>query len=160
MRQVSSILRHDLANQGNPDDQSGLSFFHLSIGGFDTHSEQGADDPNAWHPTLMRWISEAMTGFQRDLEALGLADKVVTMTYSEFGRRIEQNDSGRDAGTDHGTASGMFVMGGPGAPERRPLRPDARPLGPRRQRQHEDGGRLPRGVRGCDPVARRRTRAP
>ena len=64
-----------------------------------------------WHPTLLRWVSEAMTAFQRDLEALGLADKVVTVTYSEFGRRIEQNDSGRTAGTDHGTASCMLVMG-------------------------------------------------
>jgi uncharacterized protein (DUF1501 family) len=113
MRQVSSILRHDLANQDKPEDQSGLSFFHISIGGFDTHSEQGAEDPNAWHPALMRTISQAMTGFQRDLEAIGLADKVVTLTYSEFGRRIEQNDSGRNAGTDHGTASGMLVMGSP-----------------------------------------------
>ena len=85
-----------------------------------------------------------MTGFQRDLEALGLADKVVTVTYSEFGRRIEQNDSGRNAGTDHGTANGMFVMGDPDAPERRRLRPDARHLEPGRQRQHEDRGRLPR----------------
>jgi uncharacterized protein (DUF1501 family) len=54
-----------------------------------------------------------MTGFQRDLEALGIADRVVTMTYSEFGRRIEQNDSGRTAGTDHGTAGGILVMGDP-----------------------------------------------
>jgi hypothetical protein len=89
MRQISSILRHDIANEGNSANQSGLSFFHVSIGGFDTHSEQGSEDPNAWHPTLMRWISEAMTGFQRDLEALGIADLVATMTY-EFGRRIEQ----------------------------------------------------------------------
>jgi uncharacterized protein (DUF1501 family) len=113
MRQISSILRHDVANEGNSANQSGLSFFHVSIGGFDTHSEQGSEDPNAWHPTLMRWISEAMTGFQRDLEALGIADRVATMTYSEFGRRIEQNDSGRTAGTDHGTATGMLVMGAP-----------------------------------------------
>jgi uncharacterized protein (DUF1501 family) len=113
MRQVSSILRHDLANAATPANQSGLSFFHLAIGGFDTHSEQGTEDPNAWHPSLMRWISEAMTGFQRDLEALGIADRVVTLTYSEFGRRIEQNDSGRTAGTDHGTAGGMLVMGDP-----------------------------------------------
>ncbi|HEX2484784.1 MAG TPA: DUF1501 domain-containing protein, partial [Myxococcota bacterium] len=93
LRQVSSILRHDLANEGNPGNQSGLSFFHAAIGGFDTHSEQGANNADAWHPSLMRWVSEAMTGFQRDLEALGIADRVVTLTYSEFGRRIEQNDS-------------------------------------------------------------------
>jgi uncharacterized protein (DUF1501 family) len=61
----------------------------------------------------MRWVSQAMTGFQRDLESLGIADRVVTVTYSEFGRRIEQNDSGNNAGTDHGTANAMFVMGDP-----------------------------------------------
>ena len=113
LRQVSSLLRHDLANEGSPENQSGLSFFHTGIGGFDTHSEQGGEDPNAWHPSLMRWVSEAMTAFQRDLEALGIANRVVTLTYSEFGRRIEQNDSGNTAGTDHGTANAMLVMGDP-----------------------------------------------
>jgi uncharacterized protein (DUF1501 family) len=113
LRQVASILRHDQINQGSPSQQSGVSFFHLDIGGFDTHSEQGALDPEAWHPTLLRWVSEAMTGFQRDLEALGLANKVVTLTYSEFSRRIEQNSSGNSAGTDHGRGSFMFVMGDP-----------------------------------------------
>lgn len=111
LRQVSSILRHDSLNAGSPSQQSGLSFFHLRIGGFDTHTDEGATDPGAWHPTLMRWISEAMAGFQRDLEGLGLADKVVTLTYSEFARRIEQNGSGNSAGTDHGAGSCMFVMG-------------------------------------------------
>lgn len=113
LRQVASILRHDLAHEGSPASQSGLSFFHVSIGGFDTHSEQGAEDPNDWHPMLMRRVSEAMTSFQRDLEALGIDGRVATVTYSEFGRRIEQNDSGRTAGTDHGTAGGMLVMGAP-----------------------------------------------
>ncbi len=111
MMQVASVLRHDNLNAGSPDQQTGLSFFHAQIGGFDTHSEQGREDPAAWHPSLMRWVSEAMTGFQRDLEALGIADRVVTVSYSEFGRRIEQNDSGNTAGTDHGTTNVMFVMG-------------------------------------------------
>jgi len=111
MRQIASVLRHDLNNQGNPSNQTGLSFFHGHIGGFDTHTQQGRDEPADWHPSLMRWVSQAMTNFQRDLEALGIADKVVTITYSEFGRRIQQNDSGRTAGTDHGTANCMFVMG-------------------------------------------------
>jgi uncharacterized protein (DUF1501 family) len=111
MQQVASALRHDLLNAGNPAQQTGLSFFHAQIGGFDTHSQQGRDDPAAWHPSLMRWISQAMTNFQRDLETLGIADKVVTLVYSEFGRRIDQNDSGNSAGTDHGTANAMLVMG-------------------------------------------------
>jgi uncharacterized protein (DUF1501 family) len=111
MMQVASVLRHDLLNAGSPSQQTGLSFFHTQIGGFDTHSEQGREDAGAWHPSLMRWVSEAMTGFQRDLEALGIANQVVTITYSEFGRRIEQNDSGNTAGTDHGTTNAMLVMG-------------------------------------------------
>jgi uncharacterized protein (DUF1501 family) len=109
--QVASVLRHDKNHAGSPAEQTGLSFFHASIGGFDTHSEQGGDNGDMWHPTLLRWVSEAMTAFQRDLETLDLADKVVTVTYSEFGRRIEQNDSGNTAGTDHGTANCMLVMG-------------------------------------------------
>ena len=111
LMQVASVLRHDQAHAGTPSEQTGLSFFHVTIGGFDTHSEQGGDDGGMWHPTLLRWLSEAMTAFQRDLEGLGLADKVATLTYSEFGRRVEQNDSGRTAGTDHGTANCMLVMG-------------------------------------------------
>jgi uncharacterized protein (DUF1501 family) len=111
LMQVASVMRHDQAHAGSPSEQTGLSFVHVTIGGFDTHSEQGGDDGAMWHPTLLRWVSQAMTGFQQDLEGLGLADKVVTLTYSEFGRRIEQNDSGRTAGTDHGTANCMLVMG-------------------------------------------------
>lgn len=111
MQQVASALRHDLLHASSPAEQIGLSFFHAEIGGFDTHSQQGRDDPDAWHPSLMRWVSQAMTNFQRDLEDLGIADKVVTITYSEFGRRIDQNDSGNGAGTDHGTANCMLVMG-------------------------------------------------
>jgi uncharacterized protein (DUF1501 family) len=111
LRQVASILRHDQLNQGTPSNQTGLSFFHAGFGGFDTHTEEGSDDPNAWHPTLLRWLSDGMTNFQRDLEGLGLADKVVVVVYSEFGRRIEQNGNGNNAGTDHGTANVIFVMG-------------------------------------------------
>jgi uncharacterized protein (DUF1501 family) len=112
LQQVASVMRHDHLNEGSPTNQTGLSFFHLSIGGFDTHSQQGRDDPNAWHPTLLRYVSQSMTNFQRDVEGLGISDKVIVVTYSEFGRRIEQNDKGNDAGTDHGTANVMFVMGG------------------------------------------------
>lgn len=113
LKQIASVLRHDLTHAGS--EQTGLSFFHAQIGGFDTHTQQGSEDPGAGHPRLMRWISEAMTAFQRDLEALGVADRVVTLTYSEFGRRIQQSNSGGSAGTDHGTASCMLVMGSPAA---------------------------------------------
>lgn len=110
LRQVASILRHD---QLNPGSETGLCFFHCRIGGFDTHSEQGTTNGNARHPRLMRELSQSMHAFQRDLEGLGLEQSVFTMTYSEFGRRFAQNDSGGNAGTDHGKAGLMFGMGDP-----------------------------------------------
>jgi len=110
-QQIASILRHDEANIGNAANQTGLCFFHLGIGGFDTHSEQGSANDDDRHARILRRVSNGMANFQRDLEGLGLADRVCTMTYSEFGRRIAQNDSGSTAGTDHGRAGMMFVQG-------------------------------------------------
>ena len=52
-------------------------------------------------------LADAVKAFQSDLEAFGVADKVATMTYSEFGRRPKENGSG----TDHGTAAPLFVFG-------------------------------------------------
>ena len=53
-------------------------------------------------------MSEALASFQADLEARGLANRVLTLVWSEFGRRPAQNDSG---GTDHGAGGFAFVMG-------------------------------------------------
>lgn len=74
-----------------------------SIGGFDTHSNQTGS-----HANLLTNVAEAVSAFQRDIELLGVAERVVLMTFSEFGRRVEQNGS---AGTDHGTAAPLFVIG-------------------------------------------------
>jgi uncharacterized protein (DUF1501 family) len=74
-----------------------------SIGGFDTHSNQLGR-----HANLLNNVSQSLSSFQRDLELLGVADRVVTMTFSEFGRTVEQNGSG---GTDHGAAAPLFVLG-------------------------------------------------
>lgn len=60
------------------------------------------------HRELLTELSDALCAFQDDLELLGLNDRVVGMTYSEFGRRIRSNGS---LGTDHGTAAPMFVFG-------------------------------------------------
>jgi uncharacterized protein (DUF1501 family) len=110
LRQVASILRHD---EANPTSSSGLCFFHCGTGGFDTHSRQGSTDPDSGHPRLMERLSRQLFGFQRDLEGLGVADRVVTVCYSEFGRRAFQNDNGRNAGTDHGRAGVAFAIGTP-----------------------------------------------
>ena len=78
-------------------------FYIVYQGGYDTHADQLTR-----HNTLMSDLSFALHNFYNDLENQGLADKVVVMTTSEFGRRPYQN--GGD-GTDHGTAAPMFVLG-------------------------------------------------
>ncbi|MGF1453124.1 MAG: DUF1501 domain-containing protein [Opitutales bacterium] len=77
--------------------------YFARLGGFDTHARQLTR-----HNALMRTLSQGLAAFQRDLTARGLADQVLTMTFSEFGRRPSENSS---EGTDHGTAAPLFVMG-------------------------------------------------
>jgi uncharacterized protein (DUF1501 family) len=72
-------------------------------GGYDTHSNQAA----GFSRNLQR-TSDALLAFQRDLEARGLADRVLVEMWSEFGRRPKENGS---AGTDHGAAGCAFVIG-------------------------------------------------
>jgi uncharacterized protein (DUF1501 family) len=74
-----------------------------SLGGFDTHANQATS-----HANLLTGVAQSIEAFQTDLKLLGIADKVVLMTFSEFGRRVNQNGS---AGTDHGTAAPLFVIG-------------------------------------------------
>jgi len=82
----------------------------VSLGGFDTHADQ--IDPNdktsGRHADLLRNLSESVYGFMDDLNLLGRADQVLTMTLSEFGRRIASNSSN---GTDHGAAAPVFLFG-------------------------------------------------
>lgn len=82
----------------------------VSIGGFDTHSEQiEANEPTAgFHAELLGRVSSAIYAFQDDLRLMGKDDIVAGMTYSEFGRTIASNAS---MGTDHGAAAPLFVFG-------------------------------------------------
>ncbi len=82
----------------------------VSIGGFDTHANQTVDnDPTTGiHAGLLESLSEAICAFQDDLKRLGIDQRVIGMTYSEFGRRIRANNS---LGTDHGTAGPLIVFG-------------------------------------------------
>lgn len=84
--------------------------FLARLGGFDTHAEQVEpyDATMGTHASLLYHISSAMKAFQDDLKELGLEDRVLTMTFSEFGRRAFSNGS---YGSDHGTAAPMFVFG-------------------------------------------------
>lgn len=77
--------------------------YYVTLGGFDTHSGQAQR-----HDRLMETLSGALAAFADDLKALGQLDRVTTMTFSEFGRRVAENGS---QGTDHGEAAPLFVVG-------------------------------------------------
>jgi uncharacterized protein (DUF1501 family) len=84
--------------------------YMVNIGGFDTHSTQvdPTDTSLGTHAKLLGQLSEAISAFQKDLKYLNIEDKVIGMTFSEFGRRIISNGS---AGTDHGSALPMMFFG-------------------------------------------------
>jgi uncharacterized protein (DUF1501 family) len=81
-----------------------LRVAHVTLGGFDTHSGQQPEQEK-----LLADLGDALAAFYGDLAAKGKDHDVVTMTWSEFGRRVQENAS---EGTDHGTAAPMFVIGG------------------------------------------------
>ncbi|MFK7809031.1 MAG: DUF1501 domain-containing protein [Saprospiraceae bacterium] len=78
--------------------------------GFDTHINQAVNNSptTGLHANLLAQLSGAVKAFQDDLDAIGIDDKVMTVTFSEFGRRPGENGS---LGTDHGTLAPMFVFG-------------------------------------------------
>lgn len=82
----------------------GTRVYYASQGGFDTHAGQA----NA-HERLMGDFNDAVSAFVADLKQQGNFERVLLMTFSEFGRRVAENANG---GTDHGAAAPMFVLGG------------------------------------------------
>ena len=82
----------------------------VSIGGFDTHASQvdNSDTTKGDHATLLSRLSQAIYAFQNDLKFLGIENRVIGMTMSEFGRRVKSNGS---MGTDHGAALPMMLFG-------------------------------------------------
>jgi uncharacterized protein (DUF1501 family) len=82
----------------------------VSMGGFDTHAKQTeATDPTSGiHAKLLGKLSVAIDAFLDDLQMLQVDDRVLGMTFSEFGRRIKSNASG---GTDHGAAAPVILFG-------------------------------------------------
>jgi len=93
LQTVAGLIKGDLATR----------IFYVSMGGYDTHAGQLGK-----HDSLLDGFSSSLAKFQETLENEGLADRVLTMVFSEFGRRVGQNASG---GTDHGTAAPMFLVG-------------------------------------------------
>lgn len=78
--------------------------YYASQGGFDTHAGQINT-----HERLMGEFNDAVAAFVADLKQQGNFERVLLMTFSEFGRRVQENANG---GTDHGAAAPMFVVGG------------------------------------------------
>src|SRR5579864_3106671 len=81
----------------------GVRVAHVTLGGFDNHARE-----KPVHDRLLLDLNQALAAFTQDLAGHGLADRVLVMTWSEFGRRVNENGS---AGTDHGTAAPMFLLG-------------------------------------------------
>jgi uncharacterized protein (DUF1501 family) len=81
----------------------GTRVITIDWGSFDTHGDEVMDmDPQ------IAVLGSALGAFQQDLSDRGIADDVITVVFSEFGRRVGSNDS---AGTDHGAGGAMMVMG-------------------------------------------------
>jgi uncharacterized protein (DUF1501 family) len=82
----------------------GSRVFYVSLDNFDTHANQAGS-----HAQLLAQLSGAVSAFYEDLAARGHKDRLLVMTFSEFGRRAKENGS---KGTDHGSAAPMFLVGG------------------------------------------------
>src|ERR1051325_8562283 len=84
--------------------------YMVSYGSFDTHSLQtnATDTTIGTHANLLTNVSNAVKAFVDDCAGLGIGDRVIGMTFSEFGRRIKSNSS---VGTDHGAAAPMILFG-------------------------------------------------
>jgi uncharacterized protein (DUF1501 family) len=81
----------------------GTRVFYVSLDGFDTHSAQGEQ-----HRKLLQELGDALNSFFDTLQKKGQDKRVLAMTFSEFGRRVQENGS---KGTDHGSGSCLFIAG-------------------------------------------------
>ncbi|KMQ59284.1 hypothetical protein ACM46_19315 [Chryseobacterium angstadtii] len=89
---------------------SKTKIFQVNISGFDTHVSQvqAGSTHLGTHANLLADISNSLKAFQTDIQQLGIADKIMTVTFSEFGRQVRENAS---TGTDHGDLAPFFVIG-------------------------------------------------
>jgi uncharacterized protein (DUF1501 family) len=90
--------------------------FLVTLGGFDTHARQAAT-----HAALLEELARSLAAFQRDLATSSDDARVLTLVFSEFGRRAAENGS---RGTDHGAAAPVFLLGSPGRGGLRGSAPD------------------------------------
>ena len=121
----------------------------ISSGGFDTHDAQATA-----HADLLQDLGDSLRAWQADLDARGLSQRVLTMIWSEFGRRPEDNDSG---GTDHGAGGLLLLVGNRANGGIRSEFPGLDPA--RRRREPGRHDRLPQRLRhAAGGLARRRGR--
>ncbi|MEX0774237.1 MAG: DUF1501 domain-containing protein [Phycisphaeraceae bacterium] len=117
LKTVAAMIRAELPTR----------VYYVALGGFDTHANQAGRQDG-----LLSQLGAALKAFYAELAALGQEQRVLTMCFSEFGRRVEQNAS---QGTDHGTAGPMFLAG--------PMvRPGLHGAHPSLERTQLDGGDL------------------
>jgi uncharacterized protein (DUF1501 family) len=83
--------------------KSNTTIYNISLGGFDTHTDQLAQ-----HAYLLRMLSKGIHSFQSDLDKCGLSDRVLTLICSEFGRSFQENDN---QGTDHSYLNHVLAIG-------------------------------------------------
>jgi uncharacterized protein (DUF1501 family) len=95
LQRVAALIASGMATR--------LYYVTYSGNSFDTHVQQ-AD----LHSRLLMYTADAVRGFMEDLKRIGQADRVAVVIFTEFGRRVEENGS---LGTDHGTATPMFLIG-------------------------------------------------
>lgn len=93
LKMVAAMIRAELPTR----------VFYVTLGGFDTHANQ-----EGTHQRLLRQVGDSLLAFNKELKAQRNDGRVLTMVFSEFGRRVGENGSG---GTDHGTAAPMYLMG-------------------------------------------------
>ncbi|TMA55919.1 MAG: DUF1501 domain-containing protein, partial [Deltaproteobacteria bacterium] len=86
LKQVASIIRYDASSPSSP---IGARFFHVRLGGFDTHTQQGTLTGS--QPVRLQRIAASIKAFYDDMVSLGVAGKCLMMTFSEFGRRVAEN---------------------------------------------------------------------
>ncbi|MDP6059474.1 MAG: DUF1501 domain-containing protein, partial [Pirellulaceae bacterium] len=93
LKMVAAMIRANLPTR----------VYYVGLGGFDTHANQVGR-----HQGILHQFAESVRNFYRELKAIGQDGRVLTLAFSEFGRRVAQNASG---GTDHGVAGPMFLFG-------------------------------------------------
>ena len=104
LQQVAKVMK---LNMSSPELSLNRQIFYVETGGYDTHQDQLTDQADR-----LVELSQAMLAFYNATVELGIPDRVVTFTLSDFGRTLEPSGDNGSVGSDHGWGSHQFVMGG------------------------------------------------